>query len=248
MTDQGFGEVKQMIRQKFSAVCGLALAAAITAPAMAQDGTPVVVVELYTSQGCSSCPPADEFLAELARDPMVIPLALHVDYWDYIGWADSFADPKFTARQKAYARANGSRTIYTPQMIVGGIDRVEGNAPAEVASLVMKHLMGHKSVTLSVTHDGDRLSIRATSAQQLGENVKIQLVRYTPEKSVEIIRGENAGLTMTYHNIVTSWQVLGDWDGQAPLALDTSYPQGGPGVVILQTEGPAAILAAARIK
>lgn len=236
-----------MIRRIVSAACGLWLAGMCVGPLAAQTSTPVVVVELYTSQGCSSCPPADEFLAELARDPMIIPLALHVDYWDYIGWADSFADPKFTARQKAYARNVGSRTIYTPQMIVGGLDRVEGNAPTEVASLVMKHLMASQTVSVDVTRKGNRLVIRAEALQPLGQIVKVQLVRYKSEDSVKITRGENAGRTVTYHNIVTSWQVVGDWDGSAPLQLETEYLKGNHGVVILQAEGPAAILAAARV-
>jgi hypothetical protein len=236
-----------MIRRIVSAACGLWVAAMCVTPVVAQTGSPVVVVELYTSQGCSSCPPADEFFAELAQDPMIIPLALHVDYWDYIGWADSFADPKFTARQKAYARNVGSRTIYTPQMIIGGLDRVEGNAPSEVASLVMKHLMGAQPVTVDVTRQGETLVIRATATQPIGQTIKVQLVRYKPEASVDITRGENAGRTVTYHNIVTSWQVIGDWDGAAPLQLEAEYPNGNPGVVILQAEGPAAILAAARV-
>ncbi len=236
-----------MIRQVFSAACGLWIAIGCVNPVTAQTGTPVVVVELYTSQGCSSCPPADEFFAELARDPMIIPLSLHVDYWDYIGWADTFADPKFTARQKAYARNIGSRSIYTPQMIVGGLDRVEGNAPAEVASLVMKHLSADQPVVVTVTRDGDRLVIKARALQPPSQLIKVQLVRYIPEKSVEIKRGENAGQTVIYRNIVTSWQVVGDWDGQAPLELEASYPEGGSGVVILQADGPAEIVAAARV-
>lgn len=207
----------------------------------------MVVVELYTSQGCSSCPPADEFLAELTKDPAIIPLALHVDYWDYIGWADAFADPKFTARQKAYARDVGSRTIYTPQMIVGGLDRVEGNAPAEVASLLMKHMEAGHPVSIAVRRDGDRLVIRATTDRPLRRVARVQIVRYLAEKTVDIKRGENAGRRVTYHNIVTSWQVVGDWDGNAPLDMVTDYPAGSPGVVILQSEGPAEILAAARV-
>jgi hypothetical protein len=236
-----------MTLRMISAACGLWAASICAMPVLAETSSPVVVVELYTSQGCSSCPPADEFFAELARDPMIIPLALHVDYWDYIGWADSFADPKFTARQKAYARNVGSRTIYTPQMIVGGLDRVEGNAPTEVASLVMKHLKGTQPASITVTRKGETLVIRAEATRPVGQPVKIQIVRYLPEDSVKITRGENAGRTITYYNVVTSWQVVGDWDGVAPLELEANYPKGNPGVVILQAEGPAAILAAARV-
>lgn len=236
-----------MMRHVLTAACGLWIAVAGAMPVSAQAGSPVVVVELFTSQGCSSCPPADEFFSELVRDPMVIPLALHVDYWDYIGWADIFADPKFTARQKAYARNIGSRTIYTPQMIVGGRDRVEGYSPAEVASLVMQHLMGAQPVGITVTRSGDKLLIRAVSKTPIDSMVKVQIVRYLPEKAVEITRGENAGKTVTYHNIVTSWQVVGDWDGKDTLEMEAAYPKGDPGVVILQSEGPAEILAAVRV-
>ena len=98
---------------------------------LAMSGTPAVaesvVVELFTSQGCSSCPPADEIFGELAQDDRVIALAYHVDYWDYLGWEDAFASPEHTARQRAYAHAKGERTIYTPQIVVGGVDHAVGS-------------------------------------------------------------------------------------------------------------------------
>ena len=123
------------MRHFVNAACGLWLAAA-----GAVHAEPVVVVELYTSQGCSSCPPADEFLAMMASDPRILPLALHVDYWDYIGWEDKFAQAKFSDRQRAYAKAVGSRTIYTPQLIIGGADRIEGFSPEETAERLRDHL------------------------------------------------------------------------------------------------------------
>ncbi len=138
------------MRHIVSAAFGLATC--LAAPVMAQS-TEGVVVELYTSQGCASCPPADEFLAELATHDEVIALALHVDYWDYIGWEDSFAQAAFTERQKMYARAIKSRTIYTPQMIIGGIDRVEGNTPDAVVNLIGKHMAVER--TVQVTHRTD---------------------------------------------------------------------------------------------
>jgi hypothetical protein len=233
------------MRHFVSAVCGIWLG---LAGAVAAQSQPVVVVELYTSQGCSSCPPADEFMAMLAMNPNVIALSLHVDYWDYIGWADKFASPQFTARQKAYARAGGSRTIYTPQMIIDGQERVEGHAPEEVAQLLRKHLGTAHSVSLTLERVGDRVTIRAVSPVRFAAGkAKVQLVRYIPSQVVDIERGENAGRTMTYFNVVTSWQVLGDWDGAAPLELSADAKGKQPVVVILQAEGPADVLAAAQL-
>jgi hypothetical protein len=230
------------MRHFVSAAFGLCLA--VAAPAEAEQ---VVVVELYTSQGCSSCPPADDFVAMLASDPRILPLALHVDYWDYIGWADKFAHPKFTDRQRAYARAVGSRTIYTPQLIIGGQDRIEGFAPDRTADRLRAHLASGTPVRLSVTREGDRLMIKAWADSPLDQPVRVQLVRYKPEETVTIERGENAGRTITYHNIVTSWEQVGDWAGQEPLELVAPYGGDEPGAVIVQTEGPSAILAAARV-
>lgn len=230
------------MRHFVSAACGVWLAA------MAQvQAEPVVVVELYTSQGCSSCPPADEFVSMLAANPQILPLALHVDYWDYIGWADKFADPKFTDRQRAYAKAVGSRTIYTPQLIIGGADRIEGFAPEETADRLRAHLKAGTPVRLTVTREGDKLVIRAEADPPLTEPVRVQLVRYKPEETVMIERGENAGKTVTYTNIVTSWERIGDWSGREPLELTAPFPGEEPGAVIVQHEGPAAILAAARV-
>jgi hypothetical protein len=232
------------------ATFGLCLALAGIAQAQTQtQGTsrPAVVVEFYTSQGCSSCPPADEFFAELAKDPGIIPLALHVDYWDYIGWADKFADPRHTERQKAYARKAGSTMIYTPQLIVGGLDAVEGSQPAQVAMLIRRHMDVDHNVSLTLERDGNAILIRASAEQAFDQPVQVQLVRYVPEERVDIHRGENAGRTVTYHNIVTSWQVIGEWTGAIPLALSARASGKEPAVVILQHEGPGAIVAAAQI-
>lgn len=230
------------MRHFVSAACGLWLAA--VSAAHADD---LVVVELYTSQGCSSCPPADEFLTMLASDPRILPLALHVDYWDYIGWADKFAHAAFTERQRDYARAIGSRTIYTPQLIIGGQDRIEGFAPVETAERLRAHFAAAMPVSLTVDRDGDEITVRASAGQRLEAPVRVQLVRYTPAETVAIERGENAGKTITYHNIVTSWEVLGDWTGEEPLELTVPYTGDQPGAVIVQAPGPATILAAARV-
>ena len=233
-----------VIRPIITATCGLWLCLQGAAFAQSQ---PVVVIELYTSQGCSSCPPADDFLAMLAMDPSILPLALHVDYWDYIGWADKFADAKFTDRQKDYAHQAGSRSIYTPQMIVGGLDRVEGYKREETGELIRKHLDAAQDIGLTVDRKGNTLTIHADANASLGGNTKVQLVRYTPSETVNIERGENAGRTITYYNIVRSWQTIGDWSGAAPLDLQANVKGDEPLVVIVQQDGPSYIVAAARL-
>lgn len=241
------------MRHIVSAACGaiLSLSSQAFAQAAVDDIPPAqsypVVVELYTSQGCSSCPPADEFMAELAGHDGVIALALHVDYWDYIGWEDSFARPEFTERQKQYARAVKSRMIYTPQMVIGGVDRVEGNTPDAVVKMIGKHKGALSPVRLSVERQGDTVVIRAVADPALPAGAVVELVRYEPSAVVEIERGENAGRTVTYRNIVTEWTKLADWPGVAPLELTAPAPGAAPVVVIVQEPGPAAVLAAARL-
>lgn len=232
------------MRQLVSAACGLWIG--VSGMALAQSSP--VLVELYTSQGCSSCPPADEFMHELAKSPDVIALSLHVDYWDYIGWRDTFGNPAFTQRQKAYARAVGSRMIYTPQMIVGGVDRVEGNDPVQVSEAIRRHQGQSSPVRLSVTRSGDQIVIRAVAEPPLTKPARIQLIRYMPEATVAIGRGENEGREVTYTNIVTDWQAVADWPGAAPFEMTAEVTGTDPVVVVVQTEGPANVLATAAIE
>ena len=223
--------------------CGLLTVLAIGSP-MTLQAEPLVVVELYTSQGCSSCPPADAYLVELANNPSLMPLALHVDYWDYIGWADTFADPAFGRRQSAYAQAVGSRTVYTPQMIVGGVDRVEGNNPVAIDALILMHQKNAPLVTLDVARNGDTLAISASGA--VTGPVDVAVVRYVPSELVAITRGENAGHSVAYRNIVTAWDIVGQWSGQGPLQMEATVSGAQAVVVILQKPGPADVVAAAR--
>ena len=204
-----------------------------------------VVVELYTSQGCSSCPPADRLLRDIAMRSDVIAIALHVDYWDYIGWEDSFADPRFTRRQKAYARAAGHGTIYTPQFVVGGTDHVVGSRPEELMERIAAHHALPRAVTLETRRTDDSLAIRATGA---AADYIVQLVRIHPSATVEILRGENAGHTLTYGQIATDWQVVGQWAGGEALDLEIALEGPEPAVVIIQHNGMGAIAAAAVVE
>ncbi len=212
----------------------------------ASDPSPSpLVVELYTSQGCSSCPPADALLRELALRDDVIALALHVDYWDYIGWADVFALPEHTVRQKAYARVAGDRMIYTPQMILGGTSRVVGAKAMAIMSIIENHRASTPSVALRLKGEAGTVDLEITPLGQIDGTAVVQLVRYRPESSVEILRGENAGRTLTYTNIVTSWDIVAEWDGTEVATLRLDVPGEDRAVVIVQESGHGAILAAA---
>ena len=239
---QGIGH--NMKRQIAGAALGLWIAAAGVAAADSEQG---VVVELYTSQGCSSCPPADELMAEISDMPGVIGLALHVDYWDYIGWKDTFGQAKFSERQRSYAHAAGDKMVYTPQMIIDGQARMIGNNPGPVVSAIASASRAAHDVTLTLRREGDKLVISGTTARALPNGTLVQLIHYSPKQSTAIERGENAGLTVDYHNIVTSWQRLGEWSGAQPLELVTDAGSG-PVVVVIQSEGTREVLAAARLR
>ena len=225
------------------AAFSLGLAAA---PALAEQP---VVVELFTSQGCSSCPPADALLGELAARDDVIALALHVDYWDYIGWADTFAQEAFTERQHGYGRAAHSTVVYTPQMVVGGVEHVVGNRPMQLADLIAAHRSAPEQVELTATATGGGWRVAAVwVGATAAPTMVVQLVTYSPMEDVEITRGENAGLTTTYHNVVRSWQVVSDWSGAATFEAQVTAGGDLPHVVIVQASGHGAILGALRLE
>lgn len=229
---------------RFGILCAATLAALAT-PASADDP---VVVELFTSQGCSACPPADALMAELAERDDIIALALHVDYWDYIGWADTFANPAFTERQHYYGHAAGSTVVYTPQMVIGGVDHVIGNRTMEVVDAIAAHRRVANPVSVDAIAAQGGWQVRAV---WVGEGqapaMVVQVVTYSPMEQVEITRGENAGLSTSYHNVVRSWQVVSDWSGAAAFEAQVMPAGDMPHVVIVQTDGHGAILGAARL-
>jgi len=221
-------------------LAGLLCATSVTA----QDGP--VVVELYTSQGCSSCPPADAMLHDLANRDDVIALALHVDYWDYIGWKDVFGRPENTARQHAYARAANATTIYTPQMVIGGVDHVIGSRPVQVMDAMRAQSARGYEFDVELSRRGDDVFISADAGDQ--GRYTVQFVRFTPEETVTISRGENAGRTLIYANIVKTWDVLQEWDGGSRLSIQAPA-SGADGVaVIIQEAGHGPIVGAAQLR
>ena len=222
------------------------LALAVAGPGVAVAEDQPVIVELFTSQGCASCPPADRLLGQLADKPGVLPLALHVDYWDYIGWPDDFADPRFTHRQKAYAHSSGERMIYTPQVVVGGADRIVGSRVMEVADAITAHKGQAQPVRVGAVRKGGTIQIEVRMAEGAeARDLLVQLVPFDPHQRVAIHGGENAGVVLDYFNIVRDWQILGEWDGQG--VWTGEVPLDGPAAIVVQEPGPGRILGAAQV-
>lgn len=173
-----------------------------------------VVVELFTSQGCSSCPPADAFLTELRSMPNVVALSYHVDYWDYLGWKDTLGSPEFSQRQYDYARARRDMDVYTPQMIVEGGNHFVGSNRGPVLAAIRKAEAVPVAVPLKLTGKGRELIVEIGSATFTGE-ATVWLLPIAPEVPVKILRGENAGEEISYHNIVRGLVPAGMWSGEA---------------------------------
>jgi hypothetical protein len=216
-------------------------------PARAQ-GTPVVV-ELFTSQGCAACPPADALLTELDQLDGVIALALHVDYWDYLGWKDTFGRAAHTDRQEAYARAAGARSVYTPQTIVQGVERVMGTRPDAVASHIRNHRVGSAPVSLALTRSDATLDIRLAPVGAVGSGAaEVSVVRFTPREVVRIEHGENAGREIVYTNVVTGWDVVARWDGRSPAEFSIELGDASAVAVIVQRERLGPVLSAGMLR
>jgi hypothetical protein len=224
----------------------LAVAALLPIAASAQQ-TPVVV-ELFTSQGCSSCPPADALLTELAGREGVIALALHVDYWDYLGWKDGFGRPGNTARQKAYAKAARSRSIFTPEMVVQGTERVKGHNADLILAEIARYGERPAEAELELERDGDTLSIHLEPTGAEVGPADIHLVRFLPSAEVAIEAGENAGRSVTYSNIVTDWETIARWDGASPVDMRYEGLEEGPVAVIVQEKRMGPVLTAATVE
>lgn len=214
------------------------------------------VVELFTSQGCSSCPPADKYLGELASRDDVIALTLPVDYWDYLGWKDTFASPQYSERQRAYARQRQDRQVYTPQIVINGASHYIGSRTDDIdAALNDVQLIVQKQfVPISLALEDRILKVNIDPAQNASQQTgKVWLVKVTSSESVDIVRGENARRTITYHNIARKLTPLEQWNGQA-LSLDVPeniYQDDNVSidrlVVLLQMDDMGSILGASQI-
>ena len=207
------------------------------------------MVELFTSQGCSSCPPADKFLGELTRRDDLLPLSVHVDYWDYIGWKDPFADPKNTQRQQRYSKKLGLRYVYTPQMVIQGAFDATGSDRAKVLRQIARAAkLERLAVTINLTKDGVRVVLPDAGRV---ETAAIWLAVFDRQHDTEVKRGENSGQTLRYYNVVRGMTRIGTWTGQALAITTTASDMSAEGrdscAVIVQSVKTGRILGAARV-
>ena len=194
-----------------------AICTASMTPLPASAGEPRAVIELFTSQGCSSCPAADKVLGELSRDPTLVTLSLPVDYWDYLGWKDTLALHGHSNRERAYADTRGDREVYTPQVVVNGIVHVLGSDKAAIEQAIAQTRQSAAPLTLPVTiavADG-KMSVNVPAANGENASAEVWLCPITGKAQVAIERGENRGHTLAYTNVVRRWVKLGDWSGKA---------------------------------
>jgi hypothetical protein len=227
-----------------------ALVSGFAAVGRAQGPAPVVV-ELFTSEGCSSCPPADAFLGELAQRPEIVALAFHVDYWDYIGWKDPYAHAAFTQRQHEYATALGLHMVYTPQMVVDGRADAVGSERGDVEAATGKAAAASKlAIAIAKDAGGYRVAIPAAAPPASGP-ATVWLAVFDSEQETPVKRGENGGRTLKEFNIVREWRRIGTWNGEA-VTLPLDVAMGGAehkGCAIIVQSGPVGpVLGAAVMK
>ena len=242
-----------MLRRRFASaalIAGVLVANFVAARA----AEPRALLELFTSQGCSSCPAADKLLGELVADPSLVALSVPIDYWDYLGWKDTLASPAHSARQRAYAHVRGDRQVYTPQIVVNGSTHVLGSDRAAIdrAIALTDQKSGVMSVPVSLSIGGAGLGVKVESAENEHAAGEVWLCPLAKTVAVDIGRGENRGRMVTYHNVVRSWVKLGDWNGaQATWSVPVSQIQSDDvdaAAVILQEgshDKPGVVLGAA---
>lgn len=203
-----------------------------------------VVVELFTSQGCSSCPPADEIIRELKQDDDVIVLGWHVDYWDYLGWKDEFSRPENTERQMGYRDRWNLRSLYTPQAVIHGEAQIVGSDASKIHMYVNQFQADGVNVELSLGRTGNTVDIHVTSKVSGLPSADIFLAKVIPEVTTSIKQGENAGRTIHYVNIVEEMVWVADWNGKSNLRMKTPVTVGGTYVVLVQAKDFGPILGA----
>jgi hypothetical protein len=232
-------------------LAALLLAAFWAAPALADDSP--IVVELFTSQGCSSCPPADKYLGQLAKRPGVLALAFHVEYWNYIGWVDPYSKPWATRRQRQYETTLKLRYIYTPEIVVQGTAEGVGSEPGVIEPLIRSaetNRPPHPDLGLHWRGDGALVADIGASRAEVTAPATLWLVGFDKMHTMPVTAGENQGLTSWDHHPVRSFRRLGDWNGTAEqlvVPADEAKHLGEYAAVLLQVNGNGPILTAASL-
>ena len=223
----------------------------------ATAGTPAItVIELFTSQGCASCPMADALLKTLAERPNVVALTFPVDYWDYLGWKDTLASPKFSARQRAYSKARGDGRVYTPQVVVNGLKHALGSSEKDIdkAIAATTPYIDPMRVGVQVRSGKEHIVMDLEAARDPSKAAEatIWLALIRREIEVKIKRGENTGKVGVYHNVVREWMPVGVWNGSAAtikIAHHAVKQSGADGCAIILQHGDAgAIVGAALLR
>jgi hypothetical protein len=199
---------------------GLAYVVAVTCSTGAltsAEAEPRAVIELFTSQGCSSCPPADKLIGQFAGDPTLVAISLPIDYWDYLGWKDTLADPHNSARQRGYSKTRGDREVYTPQVVVNGSLHALGSDKDAIERAIDVSKQNGISPSLPVTLaiSNGRLAVTVGEGGDPRAGAEVWVFGLMKAVTVAIGRGENHGKTITYHNVARRWVKLGAWAGKA---------------------------------
>ncbi|HMQ58029.1 MAG TPA: DUF1223 domain-containing protein [Rhizobiaceae bacterium] len=204
-----------MLKVLRAVACAALALLALPAAAGENAPVPIGVVELFTSQGCNSCPPADAALQKLAQRSDVVALSWHVDYWDYLGWKDTLASPANTKRQYGYARTLKRSNVYTPQAVLNGIDHINGGDLDGIVTRLHQFAVDGKglNVPLQFTDKGDRLHLTIPATDR-PDDATVLLVYFAPRQETQIERGENAGKTIAYVNSVLDFMPVGMWKGE----------------------------------
>jgi hypothetical protein len=225
---------------RFTKILAVALNFWLPSAVLAQN----VVVELFTSQGCSSCPPADDVLRELALEDGVIVLGWHVDYWDYLGWKDKFSRPENTERQMGYRDRWNLRSLYTPQAVIHGEAQIVGSNERKVRMYVEQFQDEKPMLEIVMSTAGDTANIKVSALASRLPAADIFLVRIIPDATTSIRRGENAGRTINYVNVVEEMTWVANWDGRSDVNVRASFLGDSKYVVLVQAKDFGPVLGA----
>jgi hypothetical protein len=228
------------MRLPLYSILGLGLLAAAPSWACyagdAEESHPVGVIELFTSQGCSSCPKADAAMEKIAASADVVAISYHIDYWNYLGWQDTLGAKENTDRQYAYARTLGNNNVFTPQIVLNGIQDAKSTNPAVILADLKRMSAAGNGVPVAVDADLTRDEMTISVGDGVGK-ADVVMAYFKKVTTVEIAKGENSGKKITYRNAVTKLETVGMWDGKAmtiklPAALISKKGQDGCAILV----------------